>query len=86
MTSHASMKRGFCPKCSSAAVKSGARIPGKEGLNGSNRLPLSHTQHIPLDNYVCPQCGYTESYIQDRSTLNRIASEWQRVPRDSSGD
>jgi predicted nucleic-acid-binding Zn-ribbon protein len=80
------MKRGICPQCGSTDVKSGARIPGKEGLNGSNRLPLSHTRHVPVDNYVCPQCGYTESYIQNRNTLNRIANEWQRVPRATPAD
>lgn len=80
------IKHGFCPRCGGTDVRSGAHIPGKEGLRGSNRLPLSHTRHVPIDNYVCPQCGYTESYIQDRNVLNRIASEWQRVPRDDSAD
>ncbi|MEL6308411.1 MAG: hypothetical protein AAFN11_11295 [Chloroflexota bacterium] len=68
-----------CPQCGASAIKSGANIQGKEGLRGSNRLPLDLTHSVAIDNYVCTQCGYTESYITDRRALNRIAKQWQKV-------
>ena len=69
----------LCPRCSSSNVKSGAKIEGKEGLRGSNRLPIDNKISVELDNYVCLDCGYTETYIGDRGILNRIERYWQKV-------
>jgi hypothetical protein len=70
---------GICPQCASSRIHSGAAIDGKEGLRGGNRIPLDATHYASLDNYVCLDCGYTESYISDRSALNRIEKQWPRV-------
>lgn len=70
---------GICPQCGASTVKSGADIEGKEGLRGSNRLPIDLMHSVAVDNYVCVQCGYTESYIADRRALNRIEKQWQKV-------
>ncbi|MEM9953971.1 MAG: hypothetical protein AAF846_20345 [Chloroflexota bacterium] len=70
---------GVCERCGSQNIKSGAIIDGKEGLRGSNRLPIDSKTSIELDNYVCLDCGYTESYISNRSMLNRIEKYWQKV-------
>jgi hypothetical protein len=79
-----SLKEGICPQCGSERVRSGAAIEGKEGLRGGNRIPINAVIYVALDNYVCVDCGYVESYISDRSILNRIAKEWARVePKDS---
>lgn len=75
---------GTCPHCGSEAIYSGAQIDGKEGLRGSNRLPIDFTHSVPMDNYVCTQCGYTEAYITDRAALNRIARKWQKVSPQSN--
>ncbi len=74
-----SLKEGVCPVCTSTNIKSGTHITEKEGLLGSNRLPINAVFAAPLDNFVCLDCGYLESYILDRAILNRIEREWQKV-------
>ncbi len=74
-----SLKDGICPQCGSERIYSGAAIEGKEGLRGGNRIPINAVSQVALDNYVCVDCGYVESYISDRSILNRIAKEWARI-------
>jgi len=69
----------LCPRCGSSNIKSGAKIEGKEGLHSSNRIPVDSKISVELDNYVCVDCGYTESYIADRGMLNRIERLWQKV-------
>lgn len=59
---------------------SGATVRDKAGLRGANRIPINTTHATPLDNYICLDCGYVESYIADRTILNRIAREWPKVP------
>jgi predicted nucleic-acid-binding Zn-ribbon protein len=79
-----SLKDGVCPQCGSERIRSGAAIEGKEGLRGGNRIPINAVIQVALDNYVCVDCGYVESYISDRSILNSIAKEWAKVePKDS---
>jgi predicted nucleic-acid-binding Zn-ribbon protein len=76
------MKDGKCPKCGSTNVYSGAAIPNKAGTNDANTISLggaSLSHMIPLDNYVCVDCGYVESYISDRAELKRIAEQWPRA-------
>lgn len=70
---------GYCERCGSRDIHSGAKIDGKEGLHGSNRLPIDSQTSVDLDNYVCVDCGYTESYISNRGILNRIQNQWQKV-------
>jgi hypothetical protein len=77
------LKAGVCPQCGSECIRSGAGIDGKEGLRGGNRIPITILLHIALDNYICVDCGYVESYIHDRGILNRIAREWPKVQPDN---
>ena len=75
-----SLKReGVCDRCGSENVKSGADIEDKDGLMGSNRIPIDDKISVALDNYVCLDCGYFESYISDRDILNRIQQQWEKV-------
>jgi len=74
------LKDGICPVCGSARVQSGELVAEKAGLGGSNRVPINAVFSVPLDNFVCVDCGYTESYILDRAMLNRIEREWAKVP------
>lgn len=69
----------ICPRCGSDNVKSGMNIEGKEGLRGSNRLPIDSKISVELDNYVCLACGFIETYISNRSMLNRIEKYWHKV-------
>lgn len=73
------MKEGKCPKCGSAEVYCGDEIKPKIGPFASNSIPVSLTSIAPLDNYVCTECGYMESYISDRSKLKEIYIKWRKV-------
>lgn len=73
------MKQGKCPKCSSNEVYCGSDLKLKNGPFGSNSIPVSLTSIAALDNYVCTQCGYVESYISDSSKLKEISIRWPKV-------
>ncbi|NDJ35992.1 MAG: hypothetical protein GYB64_15155 [Chloroflexi bacterium] len=75
------MRDGICPKCGSDEVYSGAQIPNKEGPEGVNTIPVwgQFATPAPLDNYVCLNCGYVESYLSDAHKLRQIATRWKRV-------
>ncbi|MTI95786.1 MAG: hypothetical protein FH749_09940 [Firmicutes bacterium] len=73
------MNKGICPKCNSTEVYSSETLRYKAGTYSSNTIPLSLFRSIPLDNYVCVECGYTESYIADAEMMPRIRNTWKRV-------
>ncbi|KUG19989.1 hypothetical protein ASZ90_010276 [hydrocarbon metagenome] len=75
------MKNGRCPKCNAREVYSGAHISFNKGAYGCNTIPLGGLfgTHIPLDNYVCGNCGYVESYINDPDDREKIRRQWERV-------
>ena len=73
------MKEGKCPKCGSEGVYSGTDIYPKNGPFGSNSIPVSILSIAALDNYVCGECGYVESYVADKSKLREIAKKWPKV-------
>lgn len=73
------MKKGKCPKCGSDDVFCGQDIRPKSGPFGSNSIPVSITSIAALDNYVCSQCGYVESYISDQAKLKEIFIKWPKV-------
>ena len=72
------MKSGKCPKCQSNNVYSGAKVFPKSGPFGSNSIPVSLTSIAALDNYVCVDCGYIESYVES-DKLEEIARKWQKA-------
>ena len=80
------MKSGVCPKCQSTEVFSGTDIPLKKGPFGSNAIPVSMTSIAALDNYVCIDCGYVESYIGESDKLKEIHRKWARVAESTSPD
>ncbi|CAB1083250.1 hypothetical protein D1AOALGA4SA_10824 [Olavius algarvensis Delta 1 endosymbiont] len=73
------MKTGKCPKCSSHEVFSGAGVSLKKGPFGSNSIPIGLTSIAALDNFVCVECGYVESYISDPDKLAEISRKWDKV-------
>ncbi len=75
------MKSGTCPKCDGTGVRSGATLMFRNGAFGANRIPIGGfvPRTVALDNYVCPDCGYVESYINDRAVLGRIRAKWPRA-------
>jgi hypothetical protein len=73
------LKTGICPKCSSHEVFSGAGVALKKGPFGSNSIPIGITSIAALDNLVCVDCGYVESYVGDPDKLAEISHKWARV-------
>jgi predicted nucleic-acid-binding Zn-ribbon protein len=74
------MRSGICPKCGSSDVYAGTELGyNKSGSNYSNTIPISFWYTAALDNYVCGQCGYVESYIAKESDLRRIREKWPLV-------
>ncbi len=73
------MKKGICPKCQSKEVYSGTRLSKKSGFYNSNTIPLSGLRSAVLDNFVCGNCGYLESYIAKERDLLAIKKKWPLV-------
>ncbi len=73
------MRSGTCPKCGSSEVYCGTEVGYKSGSNYSNTIPISFWYTAALDNYVCGECGYVESYIAKESDLKRIREKWPLV-------
>lgn len=78
------MKSGICPKCGSKDIHTGATMTarGKAGPDSVNTIPITSgvlPSMVALDNYVCVNCGYVESYISDTAKLQKIADHWPRV-------
>jgi hypothetical protein len=73
------LKTGTCPKCDSHEIYSGARVALKKGPFGSNSIPIGLTSIAALDNFVCGECGYVESYVSDPQKLIEIARKWEKV-------
>ena len=73
------MKTGICPRCSSHEVFSGAGIALKKGPFGSNSIPIGLTSIAALDNLVCAECGYVESFVSDPDKLDEIARKWDKI-------
>lgn len=73
------MKNGTCPKCGSESVYCGDKLPLKNGPFGSNSIPISIISIAALDNYVCTDCGYLESYIAEKDKLEEISEDWRNM-------
>ena len=73
------MKQGKCPKCGSKEIFCGKDIQLKSGPFGSNSIPISMTSIAALDNYVCTECGYVESYVADKAKLKEITIRWPQA-------
>ena len=78
------MKNETCPKCGSHEIYSGEDVYPKSGPFASNAIPVSLTSIAALDNYVCTQCGYVESYIADPHKLKEISKKWSKPGQQKS--
>lgn len=78
------MKDGQCPRCHSHQVYSSSELSHKSGVSKSNTIPLSFFRTIPLDNYVCTNCGYVESYVAEPDMLSVIEDLWKKVEQDTT--
>ncbi|HSQ36146.1 MAG TPA: hypothetical protein VLQ89_09165 [Candidatus Binatia bacterium] len=73
------MKNGTCPLCGSREIFSGAEVRGKSGMHYSNTIPVSTFCAAALDNYVCGQCGYVQSFVAKEKDLATIKKKWKLV-------
>lgn len=73
------MKNGTCPLCGAKEIYSGASVKGKSGMDFSNTIPVSALHAAVLDNYVCGQCGYVQSFIAKEKHLLLIKRKWPLV-------
>jgi hypothetical protein len=70
------MKKGVCPKYQSKEIYGGTGVSMKSGWHNSNTIPISGFKTAALDNYVCGQCGFVESYIAKEKDLEAIKKRW----------
>ncbi|MEW6670595.1 MAG: hypothetical protein AB1427_02775 [Thermodesulfobacteriota bacterium] len=80
------MKENKCPKCGSTDIYAGTDVYPKSGPFTSNSIPVSLTSIAALDNYVCIQCGYVESYVAEADKLKEISKKWARVKESERGE
>ncbi len=73
------MKNGICPLCGGKEIFSGAKVRFKTGMHYSNTIPVSMFCTAVLDNYVCGQCGYVQSFIAKERHLATIKKKWPLV-------
>lgn len=73
------MKNGTCPLCGAKEIFSGAAVKGKTGMHYSNTIPITALSAAVLDNYVCGQCGYVQSFIAKEKHLATIRRKWPLV-------
>ncbi|MBO6061375.1 MAG: hypothetical protein J6P98_04580 [Clostridia bacterium] len=67
-----------CSKCGSKAIYVSE---GGAGAYGSgNNIPIGSFvwQSVPVDRYICCDCGYTEEWLR-REHLDKIANAKRRV-------
>lgn len=63
---------GTCPKCGSKQI---ARFNGLSGHNGTGSMlcvGVTIFNSVPINHYVCCDCGYVESWIDKGGDLNKV--------------
>jgi len=73
------MKTGICPKCGSHEVYGGTEVKWKSGGYNFNCIPITAFTATALDNYVCVDCGYVESYVTDKAKIQKLREKWPKV-------
>lgn len=72
------MLTGKCPKCASEEIYVDA-TKSRMGRNARDELSVTGLVSVTLTNYVCANCGFTESYILDEQDRERIKRKWQNI-------
>ena len=67
-----------------AARANGIQRKIRNKTGNASTIPLSFLRSIPLDNYVCTNCGYVESYVAEPEMLVHIKDIWSRVEPDQT--
>lgn len=61
------MKKGICPKCASSEVCHLTKVHGD-----NDSLRLSQMNSVPLEYYVCFNCGFMETYVEREADYEKI--------------
>ncbi len=70
------MKSGTCPKCGSTDVRF------RKGTGYRGCLMVTYFTGTSTEDYVCPDCGYIESYVANPAARTKgIREKWPRVKR-----
>ncbi|RIK29139.1 MAG: hypothetical protein DCC56_13630 [Anaerolineae bacterium] len=64
------MKNGTCPKCKSSNVYFKEYALDKVTLDGKG---------VEYVDYVCTDCGYFETYIEDKNELQKIPAKAEKL-------
>jgi len=80
------LKENKCPKCGSTDIYAGTDVYPKSGPFTRNSIPISLTSIAALDNYVCIQCGYVESYVAETEKLKEISKKWIKTKESERGE
>ena len=78
------MKNGTCPKCNSSNIvmkNMGFLMGAGDAETYLQFWPddKAPSESAECDNYVCLDCGYFESYIVDKASLEILGKKWTRV-------
>jgi uncharacterized Zn finger protein len=68
------MKSGICPKCGSEEVY-------KRKSGGYTTVMITRFTGVITYYYVCAECGYVESYIEERDKLETIRKKWEHATK-----
>lgn len=74
------MKNGTCPKCGSTEVYDDTS-KGRLARGYRDGLALDGFSSMAIINYVCTDCGYSESYVQFPRDLERIKYKWHHTTK-----
>lgn len=71
-----------CDKCKSTDI---IRIPGKSMSGRYHFIMANFFTKVPIDRFVCLNCGYIEDWIMDEKHLKKIAKKYKKG-RDNYSD
>jgi predicted RNA-binding Zn-ribbon protein involved in translation (DUF1610 family) len=72
------MIHGQCPKCGSDEIYVDV-TKSKMGRSARDEMSVTGMISVTLTNYVCADCGFTESYVVDPQARERIKRKWQHI-------
>ena len=70
------MHDGSCPRCGRHEVRRQDGGPA----NARRQIALTFWTAVRVVTYCCTACGHVEEYVEDRTSLAKIAERWKRVP------
>lgn len=71
------MNKGLCPRCSSKNVY--RRSFTFWSASFADMMLIKFGRRAYPDRYVCVDCGFMETYLNDRTARATIAQTWTRV-------